>query len=258
MSIRYKSLTEKEYTSLDIPYSFIPCFELKKRLIEREKIAMKSDFKFTITDETGTIEYKDEDKIMKNTCVCYKIDPLARNERDGIMAQIHNSGRPHRREPSVVAPPVNNAIYQVTPTNPVNSTYTATLSANTELHSPDEIPPLDYLCQRCLVSGHYEEYCPTQGYPLWPEKMKKWNFQISCGNPLERLKRIDHPYDISLYVKLGYTIVRHPEGNHHLCLVKREESNVKEKEVYRKVGTLLSICVASLFCMENSIIKITI
>lgn len=55
MSIRYKSLTEKEYTSLDIPYSFIPCFELKKRLIEREKIAMKSDFKFTITDETGTI-----------------------------------------------------------------------------------------------------------------------------------------------------------------------------------------------------------
>ena len=61
-----------------------------------------------------------------------------------------------------------------------------------------------------------------------------------------------------LRVELGYTIVRHPEGNHHLCLVKREESNVKEKEVYRKVGALLSICVASLFCMENSIIKITI
>lgn len=44
-----------------------------------------------------------------------------------------------------------------------------------EVHDPDVIPPPNYLCQRCWVSGHYEEYCPTRFDPSWPEKMQKWN-----------------------------------------------------------------------------------
>ena len=54
MSIRYKSRTEKEFSSINIPESFISVLELKKRLIEKEKIDMKRDFKFTLTDESGT------------------------------------------------------------------------------------------------------------------------------------------------------------------------------------------------------------
>lgn len=46
------------------------------------------------------------------------------------------------------------------------------------IHSRDEIPPPDYLCPRCYVRGHYEEYCPTQNDVNWMAKMKKWNVAV--------------------------------------------------------------------------------
>ena len=53
MSIYYKSRTEKTFSKIDIPESYINVLELKKRLIEKNKIDMKRDFKFTLTDESG-------------------------------------------------------------------------------------------------------------------------------------------------------------------------------------------------------------
>lgn len=53
MSIYYKSKTEKTFSKIDIPESYINVLELKKRLIEKDKIDMKRDFKFTLTDESG-------------------------------------------------------------------------------------------------------------------------------------------------------------------------------------------------------------
>ena len=53
MSIYYKSKTEKTFKKIDIPESFINVLELKKRLIEKDKIDMKRDFRFTLTDESG-------------------------------------------------------------------------------------------------------------------------------------------------------------------------------------------------------------
>ena len=43
----------------------------------------------------------------------------------------------------------------------------------TAIHTRDEILPPDYLCPRCCVLGHFEEYCPTSNDPEWPMKMKK-------------------------------------------------------------------------------------
>ena len=53
MSIYYKSRTEKEFSKIDIPESYINVLELKKRLIEKNKIDMTRDFKFTLTDDSG-------------------------------------------------------------------------------------------------------------------------------------------------------------------------------------------------------------
>lgn len=54
MSIQYKTKTEKEFHFINIPESYISVLELKKRLIEKEKINMKSDFSFTLFDEKCT------------------------------------------------------------------------------------------------------------------------------------------------------------------------------------------------------------
>lgn len=53
MSIRYKSKTEKSFSSINIPESFISALELKSRLIKKENIDMGRDFKFILTDESG-------------------------------------------------------------------------------------------------------------------------------------------------------------------------------------------------------------
>lgn len=53
MSIQYKTKTEKEFHFINIPESYISVLELKKRLIEKEKINMKSDFSFSLFDEKG-------------------------------------------------------------------------------------------------------------------------------------------------------------------------------------------------------------
>ena len=53
MSIQYKTKTEKEFHFINIPESYISVLELKKRLIEKEKINMKSDFSFALFDEKG-------------------------------------------------------------------------------------------------------------------------------------------------------------------------------------------------------------
>lgn len=53
MSIRYKSKTEKVFSSINIPESYISVLELKNRLIKKEKIDMGRDFKFILTDESG-------------------------------------------------------------------------------------------------------------------------------------------------------------------------------------------------------------
>lgn len=53
MSIQYKSFNEKEYSSVNIPGSHITCLKLKERLINKLRIKMKSDFRFTLYDEEG-------------------------------------------------------------------------------------------------------------------------------------------------------------------------------------------------------------
>lgn len=53
MSIRYKSKTEKNFSSINIPESFISALELKSRLIKKENIDMGRDFKLILTDESG-------------------------------------------------------------------------------------------------------------------------------------------------------------------------------------------------------------
>ena len=53
MSIQYKTRNEREFHFINIPESYISVLELKKRLIEKEKIRMKGDFSFKLFDEKG-------------------------------------------------------------------------------------------------------------------------------------------------------------------------------------------------------------
>ena len=53
MSIQFKAYNEKEYSSVNIPGSHISCLKLKELLINKLRIGMKSDFRFTLLDEEG-------------------------------------------------------------------------------------------------------------------------------------------------------------------------------------------------------------
>lgn len=53
MSIQFKSFNEKEYSSINIPGSHVSCLKLKELLINKLRIKMKSDFRFTLMDEEG-------------------------------------------------------------------------------------------------------------------------------------------------------------------------------------------------------------
>lgn len=48
-------------------------------------------------------------------------------------------------------------------------------------------------------------------------------------------------------------MVRHPEGNHHLCLVKREAPTGVEKESSKKVGVEAALVIVVLLFWHGSV-----
>ena len=77
------------------------------------------------------------------------------------------------------------------------------------------------------------------------------------------MKKIEDPNTIALLIssrgpfvlvlEQGNLVVRHPEGNHHLCLVKREAPTGVEKESSKKVGVEAALVIVVLLFWHGSV-----
>ena len=52
-----------------------------------------------------------------------------------------------------------------------------------------EIPPPEYVCDRCFIRFHYSKNCPTLSNADWPRKMREWNVSESCVFDYPSFKR---------------------------------------------------------------------
>lgn len=124
---------------------------------------------------------------MKNISVVYVIGPKPSGE-SGILRKIsdmerRSSFRKPRAIPTVnpiaavtpvVGQPAQKQTFQIVTPTTYYSILPLIFRTVVSEHSRDDIPPPDYLCQRCFVLGHFEEYCPTSNDPDWTSKMRKW------------------------------------------------------------------------------------
>ena len=113
MSIYFKSRTQKEFSKIDISGSYISAIDLKKQMITKLKLNTSKDFRFTLKNKEEThgrmlttstrvvahfVEYANDESVMKNSYVVYRIEPLDDGEIGILRALNQRDKRPNKRE----------------------------------------------------------------------------------------------------------------------------------------------------------------
>lgn len=218
-TIFYRFKSQKNTSRILFDGTGITVFDLKKEIINENKLGTGLDFDLRIYNNDTNEEYQDDTVVIpRSTSVVARRSPAARANKGTAARYVTGKPRITKVQPTpqqAAAAAVNsannaqdnptmteeeriNAMFanqsdQWKQTQQVMSTATPVYNkpSTTASNNPEDVPPPGYMCYRCGSKDHWIKNCPTNDDPNWEGKRIK----RTTGIPKTYLKTIEKPED---------------------------------------------------------------
>ncbi|KAK2747617.1 hypothetical protein FQN55_004971 [Onygenales sp. PD_40] len=230
-SVHFKFKSQKEPSRVTFDGTGISVFELKREIINQNRLGDGSDFELVIVNEDTNEEYDDDTTIIpRSTSVIARRLPAARPGKGGAARYVSgkmpvNARSSSRIEPSIPNRPTNNGSTAISNISDLNGAQSedekikALFSlqesqwkeqqnemANATpvpfgrgrgkpVNVPDHPPPPGYLCYRCREKGHWIQACPTNNDPKFDGR---YRVKRSTGIPRSLQKQVEKPDSLTM------------------------------------------------------------
>jgi len=175
MSVRYKWKNHQSYKTMEIDGFDISVIDLKKAIVQANKLGRTTDFDLVITDSTTDKEYaKDEDLVPKNSSLIVARHPLPQGqkkiweEEKAVLNQIASASS----DKGAGANLFKNSLEGSDLTE--DDKLSQMMSNSSEMYNQknwvqlrgrraydgQKVPP-NYRCNKCHMPGHFIHDCPT-------------------------------------------------------------------------------------------------
>ncbi|CCH44096.1 putative RING finger protein [Wickerhamomyces ciferrii] len=261
-TIFYRFRSQKNTSRILFDGTGITVFDLKKEIINENKLGTGTDFDLRIYNNDTNEEYQDDTLVIpRSTSVVARRSPASKNGKGTASRYvtgkpkitkvdknaIHNNNTQQQQqqqqhtedktmtEEERISLMFANQDDQWKQTQQVMSTATpvynkpSTTSTN---NNPDDVPPPGYMCYRCGSKDHWIKNCPTNDDPNWEGKRIK----RTTGIPKTYLKTIEKPEDESTGVK---SYMMNEEGK-YVVQVADEKSWESYKKKVNKTQDLIN------------------
>ncbi|ODH26308.1 hypothetical protein ACO22_04691 [Paracoccidioides brasiliensis] len=230
-SVHFKFKSQKEPSRVTFDGTGISVFELKREIINQNRLGDGSDFELAIYNEDTNEEYDDDTTIIpRSTSVIARRLPAARPGKGGAARYVSGKMPVNARSSSRIEPPaagrtiggggavINNisdlnsaqsedekikALFSLQETQwkeQQNEMANATpvpfhRGRGKPVNIPDHPPPPGYLCYRCREKGHWIQACPTNNDPKFDGR---YRVKRSTGIPRSLQKQVEKPDSLAL------------------------------------------------------------
>ncbi|PGH16997.1 hypothetical protein AJ79_01381 [Helicocarpus griseus UAMH5409] len=230
-SVHFKFKSQKEPSRVTFDGTGISVFELKREIINQNRLGDGSDFELAIYNEDTNEEYDDDTTIIpRSTSVIARRLPAARPGKGGAARYVSGKMPVNARSSSRIETPASSrtpnggagAINNISDLNGAqsedekikalfslqesqwkeqqNEMANATpvpfgRGRGKPVNVPDHPPPPGYLCYRCREKGHWIQACPTNNDPKFDGR---YRVKRSTGIPRSLQKQVDKPESIAL------------------------------------------------------------
>ncbi|CCG82746.1 MPE1 [Taphrina deformans PYCC 5710] len=229
-TIFYRFKSQKDYSrvSFDASQLGLTVFDIKRDIIQTEKLGAGTDFDLRISNADSNQEYEDDAEIVpRGTSVIVQRKPPSRGPGKGSAARyvtgnsiqvsarqefkkpVAQTNLPAARSSALPPPPVpgsseDEAIramllassdqWQETQDRMALSkpVYRAGARGVPTGPIPDRPLPQGYICYRCGQKGHYIQACPTNGDESFENRKR---IKRTTGIPRSQLQKVENPAD---------------------------------------------------------------
>lgn len=227
-SIFYRFKSQKDYSriSFDAAQLGLTVFDVKRDIIQIEKLGTGADFDLLVSNADSGKEYHDDaENIPRGTSIIVQRKPPSRGPGKGSASRYVTSNavqvtsrqefkKPmpaHSTTPRVIAAPPASS------DNPEDDAIRNMLLASSDQWQetqdrmamskpvyrpgvkgmpsgpiPDRPLPQGYICYRCGQKGHYIQACPTNGDESFENRKR---IKRTTGIPRSQLQKVDNPAD---------------------------------------------------------------
>ncbi|KAL2362983.1 hypothetical protein RJZ56_004126 [Blastomyces dermatitidis] len=213
-SVHFKFKSQKEPSRVTFDGTGISVFELKREIINQNRLGDGSDFELAIYNEDTNEEYDDDTTIIpRSTSVIARRLPAARPGKGGAARYVSGKMPVNARSSSRIEPPTSNRtvsgggaiINNIPDLNAAQSedekikAFATPVPFNRSrgkpVNVPDHPPPPGYLCYRCREKGHWIQACPTNNDPKFDGR---YRVKRSTGIPRSLQKQVEKPDSLAL------------------------------------------------------------
>ena len=174
MSVRYKWKNHQSYKTMEIDGFDISVIDLKKAIVQANKLGRTTDFDLVITDSTTDKEYaKDEDLVPKNSSLIVARHPLPQGqkriweEEKAVLNQIASANADkgganlfkNTLESSDLTEDEKLGQMMSNSSEMYNQKNWVQLRGR-RAYDGQKVPP-NYRCNKCHMPGHFIHDCPT-------------------------------------------------------------------------------------------------
>ncbi|KAL1999890.1 hypothetical protein VTN02DRAFT_3846 [Thermoascus thermophilus] len=231
-SVHFKFKSQKEPSRVTFDGTGISAFELKREIINQNRLGDGTDFELAIYNEDTGEEYDDDTTIIpRSTSVIARRLPAARPGKGGaaryvsgkVPVNARNTQRAEQSSSNRAAP--SNGHVVSSSMSELNNAQTEdekikalfNLQANQwkeqqqemanatpvafgrgrgkPVNVPDHPPPPGYLCYRCREKGHWIQACPTNNDPKFDGR---YRVKRSTGIPRSLQTKVEKPDSLAL------------------------------------------------------------
>ncbi|KAK2735628.1 hypothetical protein FQN57_001174 [Myotisia sp. PD_48] len=219
-SVHFKFKSQKEPSRVTFDGTGISVFELKREIINQNRLGDGSEFELSIYNEDTNEEYDDDTAIIpRSTSVIARRFPAARPGKGGaaryISGKMPLTGRNVSNDAETSSRQLNGAtttleinnlqsedekikaLFQLQESqwkeqqqDMTNMVPIASRGRGKPIAVPDHPPPPGYLCYRCREKGHWIQACPTNNDPRFDGR---YRVKRSTGIPRSFQKQVEKP-----------------------------------------------------------------
>lgn len=225
-SIHYRFKSQKEYSriSFDAAQMGLTVFDIKRDIIQLEKLGTGADFDLVILNADSNKEYSDDaENVPRGTSILVQRKPPSRGPGKGSASRyvttntIQISSRQEFKKPIANSVVPNRVSLPPLPSSgtPEDEAIRNMLAASSDHWQetsdrmalskpvyrpgnkgmpsgpvPDRPLPQGYICYRCGQKGHYIQACPTNGDESFENRKR---IKRTTGIPRSQLQKVENP-----------------------------------------------------------------
>lgn len=157
-TIFYKFKSERDFDTIHFDGSSISAKDLRRNIAQKRHLYDNNrfnNFDIVVVDTNTGLEFSDDAQIQRNTFILVKRQPTNKDMKSFYIKK-------HSEEINVND---NNKISQNVQGMSEDEKIKALSEVNFQDWIPEhvKVPPLNYVCHRCGIAGHFIQDCPTNG-----------------------------------------------------------------------------------------------